>query len=284
MESYMARESPVRGVPADAFVMRLHVRSYEATRSGRITPAVVLRYLEYLATQASAARGFGHEWYEQRGSAWVVRDMALLLGPLPSIDDYLRMATWLSEFRRVQACREYAIWHEGSGRIIARGRARWAYIDRVRGIPIRIHDDLLEGFGILGNSLRERLLPPAPPALGEQNGSQSRRMTLTARDYEADTQQHINNCVYVDWLEEASHDAVTATSRDVGWATTWQPRWYAIEYARPTVPGDHVGIETQMSRVSSRRLDVWQTIRSHGGTVNVRAYSQRLRVPCDPTR
>ena len=275
MEADAAHEARVRGVPAAAYVRRIDVRSYEATRDGRITPAVVLRYLEYLATQASAARGFDHEWYERHGSAWVVRDMALRLGVLPGIGAELRMATWLSEFRRVQAYREYALWHERTGQIVARARARWAYIDRVRGIPIRIHDDLLEGFGILGASMRERPLPPQPSTPGETTQSE---MPITAREYEADTQQHINNCTYVDWLEEATRAALVRQSDIVGPATRWRPRWYAIEYARPTLPGDRVSITTHTQLVTPRRLDVWQTIRTSGevSAVSVRAYSQRL--------
>lgn len=267
---------PVPDIPANAHVLRLQVRSYEATRSGRITPAVVLRYLEYLATQASAARGFDHEWYERRGSAWVVRDMALKLNTLPGIDDALRMATWLSEFRRVQAYREYALWHEATGRLIARARARWAYIDRVRGIPIRIHDDLLEGFGILGSPMRERPLPPRPEA---HSAEMVHELALTAREYEADTQQHINNCVYLDWLAEAIHRAVNEHSAANWQPSHWRPRWYQIEYARPTLPGDRVAISTHAQRSGSRAMDVWQVIRTHGaetGSVSVRAYSRHL--------
>lgn len=267
-------------VPAHAHVLRIQVRSYEATRDGRITPATVLRYLEYLATQASAARGFDHEWYERRGSAWVVRDMALRLGALPGIDDELRMATWLSEFRRVQAYREYALWHEGTSRLIARARARWAYIDRIRGVPIRIHDDLLEGFGILGNPMRERPLPPQPTAA---TAELVRATELIAREYEADTQQHINNCVYVDWLSEATNRTLSAPSTQNGSLSPWRPRWYQIEYARPSLPGDHVCITTHTQRVASRRMDVWQVIRTPGagagvgeGDVSVRSYSQHL--------
>lgn len=272
-------EPAVRGVPPAAFALRLQVRSYEAGRDGRITPAVVLRYLEYLATQASAARGFDHEWYERRGSAWVVRDMALHLGPLPGIDAELSMATWLSEFRRVQAFREYALWQERTGQLVARARARWAYIDRVRGVPIRIHDELLDGFGIQGVAMRERPLPPRPDALDGAGTDAQSELSLTAREYEADTQQHTNNCVYVDWLDEAMRDTLAGSGELPGPPERWRPRWYAIEYARPTLPGERVGVTTTAHQIAGRRLDSWQTVRlADEGGVSVRAYSQRLLV------
>lgn len=272
----LSRTAIARDVPANAHILPVQVRSYEVTRSGRITPAVVLRYLEYLATQASAARGFDHVWYEQNGSAWVVRDMVLRLGSLPGIDDELRMATWLSEFRRVQAFREYAVWNVRTGSLVARARARWAYIDRVRGVPIRIHDELLAGFGILGSPMREH---PLAPQFAAEGAEIVHELTLTAREYEADTQQHVNNCVYVDWLMEATQRALNEHPGTLGQAALWRPRHYQIEYARPTLPGDRVIVATHMKQPTSRRMDVWQVVRIQGaGTENlsVRSYSQHL--------
>ncbi|HEX8727661.1 MAG TPA: hypothetical protein VF739_03505, partial [Ktedonobacterales bacterium] len=48
--------TPLR-TPAEAFRDSLTVRSYEAGRMGGTHPATILRYLEHLATGASAALG-----------------------------------------------------------------------------------------------------------------------------------------------------------------------------------------------------------------------------------
>ena len=47
--------------------------------------------------------------------------------------------TW--KFRRVQAFREYALWHPASNRLIARARAPWAYVQRHTGQLMRVPDD-----------------------------------------------------------------------------------------------------------------------------------------------
>src|SRR5437016_5519444 len=145
--------------PAGAFVESGKVRSYEVNRAGHISLGVVLRYLESLATEASASLGFDFRWYEEHNVAWVVREMNLVLGVFPGIGDDLRLATWVSDFKRVQAQREYAIWLPHTGRQVARASARWAYVDRVRGVPQRLHDELLGAFGVLGNSMQPRALP-----------------------------------------------------------------------------------------------------------------------------
>ncbi|MBF6589440.1 MAG: hypothetical protein IVW57_02775 [Ktedonobacterales bacterium] len=275
------RLSPSRRdtVPTAAYAEMLQVRSYEVGRDGRAHPATILRYLEHLATRASAALGFDHHWYEQQGTAWVVREMSLLLGDPPGIDASLRMATWLSEFRRVQAYREYAIWDAESGRRIARARGRWACIDQRTGLPVRVPDRLIEACPIFNVRPRHRSVA-VPPALLSQRPPQTLR--LSARRYEADSQRHINNCVYGDWLEEALADAL---GEDMAAPETRRPRCYHIEYVRPAWPGDEGILSTSWAWHHSRRLIVSQEITAvTDGALLVRAHSEHLRVPSHAKR
>jgi medium-chain acyl-[acyl-carrier-protein] hydrolase len=260
--------------PASAFVESGTVRSYEVNRAGNISVGVVLQYLESLATEASASLGFDFRWYEEHNVAWVVREMNLVLGVLPGIGDDLRLATWVSDFKRVQAQREYAIWLPQSMRRVARASARWAYVDRVRGVPQRLHDELLGAFAVLGNTMRPRALPE----VAEQDGLLARgELLLTARDYEADSQQHINNCVYANWLGEGLHLAL-ASARDATGLMT-RPRFYRIEYIRPAQPGDEIRVTTTAARRGARALTVHQDVTSAtDGSLYVRSLSTHLRM------
>lgn len=261
--------------PAGAYTLALQVRSYEVMRSGSVSPATILRYLEHVATEASAYLGFDHKWYETHGSAWVVREMILSLAHLPSIDDELLLATWLSDYKRVQAVREYAVWNIRTGRKVARARARWAYIDRHRGTPIRVHDELLARLPLLGQPMRTR---DARASMVTQPIAAQRHLELVAREYEADTQQHVNNCIYMDWLYEALHDAL-AVSPELTEGRAARPRRYRIEYARPTLPGNPVRVETELQRAGSRRLAASQEIVNlAAGVTTVRAYSEHVLV------
>lgn len=257
-------------------MLTLQVRSYEVLRNGCVSPATILRYLEHVATEASAYLGFDYRWYEAHGSAWVVREMNLALAHLPGIDDELVLATWLSDYKRVQASREYAVWDRRSRRHVARAQARWAYIDRYRGIPMRIHDELHARFPLLGHPMRIHDTRLA----GSTRQPETRRdFELVAREYEADTQQHVNNCAYVDWLNVALGDAVTA-SPELAAGRTVRPRRYRIEYARPTLPGDAVRIDTALAPAGSRRLTVSQEIVNLvTGATTVRAHSEHLLMP-----
>lgn len=273
------RRSDLRGdlsFPPQAYSDALTVRSYEVGRDGAVRPGTILRYLEHLATRASAALGFDNRWYGERGGAWVVREMSLLLGERPTLDDALRLATWVADFRRVQAIRDYLITNARTGRMVARASARWAYIDRIRLAPQRVPEDMQALMGPWGRQMRPRRIDPAPSA-----PVAAARMPLVAREYEADTQQHINNCVYLDWFDEAAALAQTsgALLPTIGPAATTLPRFYRLEYIRAAVPGDVLVVQTAApSRTRSRSAGFWQWITTADGADKpiARAWAERL--------
>ena len=107
-------------------------------------------------------------------------------------------------------------------------------------------------------------------------------LRLTAREYEADSQQHVNNCVYLDWLQVALQFAAThsglTTERIV------YPRRYQLEYLRQVLPGDTMRIYTRLERLGSRGLRAWQQIVSASNDeLAFSARSEHLLLAKSPT-
>jgi medium-chain acyl-[acyl-carrier-protein] hydrolase len=267
---------PVK-IPEEAFTDQLRVRSYEVGRLGVIGLGTALRYCESLATDASAAIGFDRSWYVTHHTAWVVREMTIALGALPAIGEDLRLATWVSEFRRVQAQREYAIWRAATGRIVVRASARWAYCDTLRGQLTRISDEIVEAMKVPGC----RMAPQRPPQASKSPvvGTSS-TLLLEARHYETDTQQHINNCVYADWLDEAFYQT-TVTAQLASPVESLHPRFFHIEYIREVMAGDSLRIETHMQPLSEKNAHriatEYSIVHVGSNTAAVRAYSEHRR-------
>jgi acyl-CoA thioesterase FadM len=244
-----------------AFELALQVRSYEVGRDGCLRPANIVRYFEYLATEDSADRGFDHTWYERTGSAWVVREMRLRLGQPPGIGERLRMATWVSSYGRVQAYREYVLWRAASGVPVARAQARWGYIDRASGRPTRVPEELSARIVARGEAMSPWTLHE--PDAGERTvEAEPTELSVVAREVEADSQQHVNNAVYLDWLEELSARQFQAAPR----LQTLLPRWrrISLEYVRPALPGDTMQLASRVSRASDRALDAAYEITAGG--------------------
>jgi acyl-CoA thioesterase FadM len=263
-------------IPKNAFELPLQVRSYEVGREGDLRPANILRYFEYLATEDSTHRGFDHTWYERHGSAWVVREMRLMLGVPVGIGEQLRMATWLSSYGRVQAYREYALWRALDSKLIARAQGRWAYVDRTSGQLRRIPEELISRFGQLTAAM-----PPWRPvasmsstvvALAASESAEdghSSALQFVARTYETDSQQHINNAVYMDWIEDGMalamriSDSATATSPAGDRAFAERPyrlRRVHLEYLRPVLPGALVRLASSAHWATPRALTGRHTI------------------------
>jgi acyl-CoA thioesterase FadM len=259
--------------PKGAFTRLTRVRSFEVGRGGAIGIGTILRYLEGIATEASAALGYDFSWYERAGSAWVVREMDVLVGTLPGIGVDLDLATWVVDCRRVQAQRDYAIRRRDTGRLVARASARWGYIDRVIGRPRPLQPELAAAIPALGHGMRPRRA--WQPGAGEPPATQS-AWELAAREYETDTQQHINNCVYGDWLSEGLHLALLSWP-DGPAPSTVCPRAYRIEYVRPARAGAELRVATQVWARGRRGLLARQEIvDARDATLYLRARSEHL--------
>lgn len=257
-------------IPEQSYRSVLAVRSYEVGSEGTVRPGDLLRYIEHLATTASASLGFDSRWYQERNGAWVVREMSLLFGAAPRIDDELRLFSWVSDFRRVQSTRDYLITQADTGRLVVRASARWAYIDRTRLSPARIPEEIIARMGPWGHPLRERPHPQPDAAAPVVH-----TLSLTAREYEADSQRHINNCVYLDWFSEAAHLAAMQ-GRFTGAPTLLRPRFAHLEYLRPGMPGDAVTIAVSApARVRSRSVGFWQNAITPDGPI-ARAWMESL--------
>jgi acyl-CoA thioesterase FadM len=114
----------------------------------------------------------------------------------------------------------------------------------------------------------------------EQAAQVAHRTTLTGRRYEMDSQHHINNCVYLDWVDEALRSAVREQPNGlmVG-SNSLCPREYRIEYVTPMRAGEEVIIATRWSTLGTHGVAARHDITTGDGTLVVRArslYLQRL--------
>jgi acyl-CoA thioesterase FadM len=226
------------------------VRSYEVGRLGIVSAGTLLRYLEHLATEGSAAAGYPRSWYEEQGTAWVVRQMAFEQERPITIGETLALETWPSQFARIQAYREYLVANAESGEMLARAHAHWVYVGRQRGLPTRLPADFTDHAVADPQEVHLNPLPVIQPLPSE---APHFRLVLQARRAEADTMGHVNNTVYMDWLEEAVYAAVEALQVDGATLDddiTLKQRCYVkqarLDYMKACLPGESIEVETTL--------------------------------------
>jgi medium-chain acyl-[acyl-carrier-protein] hydrolase len=184
----------------------LRVSSYEVSAMGEVRPATYLNYLEEAATRASESIGFTYEWYLAHRGAWVVRKLLLRHFQPAMVNDDLILTTWISEARRVQAYREYDL-RRADGQQILRARHTWVYLNADTLLPERLPAEFAGRYIPEGHAEPIELpLAKPSPVLNARTFTTERR----AEYFDLDTNSHVNNAVYVQWIEQALVDALRA--------------------------------------------------------------------------
>ena len=226
------------------------VRHYELDLHGELPNSTLQRLCQETAMQASTDAGFGAQYYLEHNSVWVIHQMTLEHArPIHYLDE-LAITTWVSDFQRVRSHREYLARNVATNEIVARGRAYWAHLNRETLMPMRIPVDLstlIAADGIRAVTHTQPRNFAAPPFAFPDY-----RTTRRVFRYEADEMQHVNNAMYIDWLEEALNDAITDSSTPsstrIARSESAQSHKrlcvyrHDIEYMRSALPGDDVDI------------------------------------------
>ena len=141
----------------DRHTAHFQVRSFDVDAWGEVPPSTLAAYLEQTAWEHSAALGFGPDWYEARGTAWVIHRLRLArLAPI-GYQDWVAATTWVAAMGRVRAERSYEV-RNAADQLLAAGRADWAYINRARLAPTPVDPAILAIF-----PAGERVALPEPP-------------------------------------------------------------------------------------------------------------------------
>lgn len=235
------------------YTAHFRIRNYELNAQGELPNSTLQRFFQEAAMQASADAGFGVAWYATHQSVWVIHEMTLEhTRPIHYLDE-LAITTWVSDFQRVRSHREYLARNAATNEIVARGCAYWAHLNRETLAPMRISPEIVAQF--TPNNLRAvpRPKPRAYPTprfdFPEFRGA--RRVYR----YEADEMKHVNNAIYLDWLEEALNDASAALSAQNDRRLCVDR--HDIEYARSALPGDAVTISVRLMG-AGQTASAWQ--------------------------
>jgi acyl-ACP thioesterase len=189
-------------------------------------PSVVLRWAQDAAWIHSERLGFGREWYADRDLAWVVRAAELvMLGPI-RMGTTVEVETRVVGMRRVMARRRTEV-HAPDGSLVAWIHNDWVMTDVRRAAPSRVPDEFPALLGLSSEGFEPIRVPlPATPA-------DAPRLDVLARAHEIDPIDHVNNAVYLDWLEEA----IGGTGEGGAEAIATLPRTYRLEYLLPVGRG-----------------------------------------------
>ena len=200
------------------------IRFDEAGPDGLARASSLLALVQDAAWWHSERLGFTRAWYAERGLVWLVRSIeARLLAPV-AYGETVDVWTAVVGERRVMARRASRV-TSADGSPVASVWTDWVLTD-ARGAPTRIPSDFADWLAEAPerfDPLRVDRGEPPPGAVP---------LDLSVRPRDLDPMGHVNNSVYVDYLDEA---VVAAGGADDVAAL---PRRYALEYVGSATAGD----------------------------------------------
>lgn len=167
------------------------VRYSEIDHRGTMTLPALINYFQDCSTFHSEAVGLGIERLKHDRKAWVLSYWQVIVDRYPKLGEKITTGTFATEFKGLYGNRNFYM-KDGSGEMIARANSIWVFMDLEKGRPARPTAEHIEPYGTC-ESLdmpyegRKIVLPEYA----------EKEEPFPVRKYHIDTNEHVNNCQYV---------------------------------------------------------------------------------------
>ena len=197
------------------------VRYSEIDHRGTMTLPALINYFQDASTFQSEAIGLGMDRLKHDRKAWVLSYWQVIVERYPQMCEKITTGTFATEFKGLYGNRNFYM-KDGSGELIARANSIWAFMDLEKGRPVRPTAEHIDPYGTcepLDMPYEERKI-----ALPEQSEAGE---PFPVWKYHIDTNEHVNNCQYVQM-------ALEMVPGDI------QVRQLRVDYKKSAVLGDMI--------------------------------------------
>lgn len=167
------------------------------------TPLTMLHYLEDTAIAHSEAVGQGLEQLKAKKQAWILNQWQLQMDRYPLVGERVIIETWSVGFERFYGSRDFLI-RDSEERIIGRATSLWIFYNTERKRPLRIPPEFAKAYGVNP----ERAIAASDQEFAEGSLLEAREQSFSVRRSDIDTNGHVNNVNYLEWMLEAVPEEV----------------------------------------------------------------------------
>ena len=195
------------------------VRYSEIDHREMMTLPALINYFQDCSIFHSEAVGSGTERLKRDRKAWILSYWQVIIDRYPKLCEEITVGTFATEFKGLYGNRNFYM-KDGAGEMIARANSIWVFMDLAKGRPARPTPEYIEAYGTcepldMPYEGRKIVLP--------QDSCEEEPFPV--RKYHIDTNEHVNNCQYVQMaLEMVPGDA--------------QVRQLRVDYKKSAVLGD----------------------------------------------
>ena len=176
----------------------LRIRNFETDSRGNLTLISLANYLQDAADRHAIQLGVGMPVLAELGLSWVLHRMKITVARWPSLAEEISIETQPSGLERVYVYRDFRVYDQQRNLIVTASSA-WLVFDvikRTLATPAAHFQDIFEPYRNL--PFLSRPILKFHPVSSEN----LLRTQVRARHNEIDTNAHVNNSVYFQWLLE----------------------------------------------------------------------------------
>ena len=191
------------------YTFKSRVRFSEVDHTKRITLPGIVNYFQDCSTFQSEELGLGVDHFAKYKRAWI----------LSAWQVEISVSTWATEFNGLYGLRNFCMEDEGR-QMTACANSVWVYMDIEKGRPAKPGEDETKAYGE-GEPLKMEYAPRKIALAKDAEPMDA----FPVRKYHIDTNEHVNNCQYVQMALEVLKERM-------------EVRQLRVEYKRSAVYGD----------------------------------------------
>ncbi len=178
------------------YTIRSRVRFSEIDHTRKMTLPGIINYFQDCSIFQSEEIGYGLEYLNKQKKAWMLSAWQIVIERYPKLGEEITVSTWASGFKGICGDRNFCMRDE-AGEITACANSLWVYMDLQKGRPAKPEADEVEAYGVSKPLGMER----APRKIDIPE-NMTELQSFPVRRYHIDTNEHVNNCQYVQMAKE----------------------------------------------------------------------------------
>jgi len=176
----------------------------------KLTVQSAARFFQEMATHHSTTIGVGPDVLFKKGVIWFLNRLEIEFFRYPSLGEDIKVTTWSRGFKGFKGFREYHI-HSSSGDI-ARGSGVWLFFDLNRKRISKVPGDISRHYEFENEKYFDTEINDWQTC-GKINPEKQMDISLRYSDF--DVNGHVNNTIYLGFLETLYHKTINAGSTPI---------------------------------------------------------------------
>lgn len=168
------------------------IRFSQVDFTGRLTPQAIIDMFQDCANFHSLSIGATVDYFKEKKKAWVLSAWQIVLDSYPVMGDEVVVKTAAYDFTPMFGMRNFSL-SAPEGIVYVRANSHWVLLDTETGRPLRITKEDAQIYGQGEQPMEMEYAPRKLPVPKELEQGEAIRVMKC----HLDTNQHMNNCQYV---------------------------------------------------------------------------------------